>query len=585
MIGDILVNRKINNNLIVFESNPDFSDNSRGFWEYIAKNTNYETFWVIKEPKMLDSLKKSNINCGLINTSDTNEMIAQAKVLITSSFEFAYLKSNQQIHIAAWHGFPLKLIGFFDSASTSNNQEAFKNLKVITTQSDLITATSRLSRLTISGMFAVDPRKVKETGFPRNDLIFNYNGKEELKKITNIDIQNSKLILYLPTMRKGLKDEGVQFDNNIFNYYDYAPDKIDEFLERQNTYIFAKLHFADNEYYTKGNFKLPKRVIFFDTDILNSHLLTIYHIMNAFDILITDYSSVYVDYLLLNKPIIFSCPDLLKYKEDRGFVVDDPEDLMPGVIVKNQEGLIEKIEEIFQGKDDFSNIRNEKMGLFHSHIDGNSSKRLFAEMNNLLENNIKDSGKEVGKYFFPNVSPLYQYTLNATAEFYFDFGDGFTEQAKVTKDYEVTNEIISFEIDIPKGAKNIRFDPDEIGKWILKDFKVQLDHETVPYTVIVGREVDDAIYLTQYDPQILINLNDKYYQTIKISFYCLDMYANISIVMDEVNKLDKQLNDTKNTLIEAKNRISFMENSRSWKITKPLRDASEIVKRIKNHKK
>lgn len=63
------------------------------------------------------------------------------------------------------------------------------------------------------------------------------------------------------------------------------------------------------------------------------------------------------------------------------------------------------------------------------------------------------------------------------------------------------------------------------------------------------------------------------------------MYANISIVMDEVNKLDKQLNDTKNTLIEAKNRISFMENSRSWKITKPLRDASEIVKRIKNHKK
>ena len=258
---------------------------------------------------------------------------------------------------------------------------------------------------------------------------------------------------------------------------------------------------------------------------------------------------------------------------------------MIGVILTGTAVKIEKIEEIFQGKDDFSNIRNEKMGLFHSHIDGNSSKRLFAEMNNLLENNIKDSGKEVGKYFFPNVSPLYQYTLNATAEFYFDFGDGFTEQAKVTKDYEVTNEIISFEIDIPKGAKNIRFDPDEIGKWILKDFKVQLDHETVPYTVIVGREVDDAIYLTQYDPQILINLNDKYYQTIKISFYCLDMYANISIVMDEVNKLDKQLNDTKNTLIEAKNRISFMENSRSWKITKPLRDASEIVKRIKNHKK
>lgn len=35
---------KINNNLIVFESSPDFADNSRGFWEYIRKNTHFETF-------------------------------------------------------------------------------------------------------------------------------------------------------------------------------------------------------------------------------------------------------------------------------------------------------------------------------------------------------------------------------------------------------------------------------------------------------------------------------------------------------------------------------------------------------------
>lgn len=38
---------------------------------------------------------------------------------------------------------------------------------------------------------------------------------------------------------------------------------------------------------------------------MNEHLCTIYHIMDAFDGLITDYSSIYVDYLLLNKPIIF----------------------------------------------------------------------------------------------------------------------------------------------------------------------------------------------------------------------------------------------------------------------------------------
>ena len=71
-------------------------------------------------------------------------------------------------------------------------------------------------------------------------------------------------------------------------------------------------HFADNEFYSKGNFKLPSRMIFLDSYMLNKNYLTIYHIMNAFNVLITDYSSVYVDFMLLNKPIIFSCPDLEK---------------------------------------------------------------------------------------------------------------------------------------------------------------------------------------------------------------------------------------------------------------------------------
>ena len=59
--------------------------------------------------------------------------------------------------------------------------------------------------------------------------------------------------------------------------------------------------------------------------------------------LITDYSSVYVDYLLLDRPIVFSCPDLEKYKKDRGFVVEDPSLLMPGTLVRNQKELINSL--------------------------------------------------------------------------------------------------------------------------------------------------------------------------------------------------------------------------------------------------
>lgn len=59
----------------------------------------------------------------------------------------------------AWFSF--KGYWIFDSAAASETY--VKGLKVITTQTDLITATSRFSHITLSGMFSVDPHKVKET--------------------------------------------------------------------------------------------------------------------------------------------------------------------------------------------------------------------------------------------------------------------------------------------------------------------------------------------------------------------------------------------------------------------------------------
>ena len=190
--------------LFVFESAPDFADNSRGFWEYLKNNENVDTFWCVRDENMCRRMQERGIRCALFGTDEANEMIEQADCFITSSFEFAYAKRKNQIHVSAWHGFPLKLIGYFDSASPNTD---FMNLKVITAQSDIITATSRTCQLNMSGMLSVDPNKVKVTGFPRNDLLYTENGKENLKKLLNVDL-NSKFIFYLPTMRKGLKDEG-----------------------------------------------------------------------------------------------------------------------------------------------------------------------------------------------------------------------------------------------------------------------------------------------------------------------------------------------------------------------------------------
>ena len=103
----------VDEKLMVFESNPDFSDNSRGLWEYVHNNTDFETCWFVKSSKVLDKIQKNKINCVLKDTPEAETITSKAKYLITSSFEFAESKSKEQVHVSAWHGFPLKLIGFF----------------------------------------------------------------------------------------------------------------------------------------------------------------------------------------------------------------------------------------------------------------------------------------------------------------------------------------------------------------------------------------------------------------------------------------------------------------------------------------
>ena len=541
---------KINEKLIVYESSPDFSDNPRGLYEYVKENTDYLSFWIIKDKNMMELLRENGVSCALKGSEEADEAIRSAKYLVSASFEFAYEKRPGQIHVSAWHGFPLKLIGFFDSAA--GNESAFFDLKIITTQSDIITASSKLSQLTIAGMFAVDPRKVKDIGFPRNDIMLRENARINLKKITDVDIENSKLIFYLPTMRKGLKKEGAQFDKNIFNYSDYDVKALDDFLERHNAYIFAKVHFADNEYYKKNNFALPKRLIFLDTEKLNYHFLTIYHIMDAFDVLLTDYSSVYADFLLLNKPIIFSCPDIDIYKTDRGFVIDDPTLMMPGAIVKTQKELLMSLRELCCGKDNYISERKSQLPIFHRYRDSDAGKRLFQEMIKASEQGIQDSTRQLVNYF-GNTS-IYSYGLEGSYEVFFDTGNGFNEKEKYCGHYIVEkDELIIIEINLPEDTQFVRFDPDDTMRCFLKDFRVFVDEEVTEYSIVNGKEVDGEIVFTEIDPQIIIPIENGM-RTIKIEYQCLDLLAFAG-----------------QRLIKKEVELANMRNSSSWKITKPLR--------------
>ena len=102
------------------------------------------------------------------------------------------------------------------------------------------------------------------------------------------------------------------------------------------------------------------------------------------DCLITDYSSIFYDYLLLDRPIIFIPYDIEKYTNRMGKFAGDYNDETPGIKISKQIEFKNYISTIINNKDVFQAKRKKLCKLAHEHIDGNSSERVFQVMQGFL---------------------------------------------------------------------------------------------------------------------------------------------------------------------------------------------------------
>ncbi|MEG0692309.1 MAG: CDP-glycerol glycerophosphotransferase family protein, partial [Oscillospiraceae bacterium] len=107
----------------------------------------------------------------------------------------------------------------------------------------------------------------------------------------------------------------------------------------------------------------------------------LYHLVSQCDVLLTDYSSIYFDYLLLNRPIGFIIDDIEEYNQKRGFVTKEPLELMPGEKMKTIEELNHFLETIGNHKDEYVEERARVNEIVNQYKDNQSAKRLL----NLLE--------------------------------------------------------------------------------------------------------------------------------------------------------------------------------------------------------
>ena len=96
------------------------------------------------------------------------------------------------------------------------------------------------------------------------------------------------------------------------------------------------------------------------------------------DMLLTDYSSIYVDYLALNRPICFLPYDLVQYDKERGLAIDFRKDVdTPGPKLNDMDDLIDYVKNVSLGDDKFREIRKAAQRNFYQYLDGDSCKRVW----------------------------------------------------------------------------------------------------------------------------------------------------------------------------------------------------------------
>lgn len=110
----------------------------------------------------------------------------------------------------------------------------------------------------------------------------------------------------------------------------------------------------------------------------------LYPILGMTDALITDYSSVFIDYLLLNKPIAFDLNDFDEYNKNRGFLFKEPKKNLTGNYIYNYEDLVVFLNEVLHEEDKFEKERNKIKELYHKYDNFDSSKRITDWMLNEL---------------------------------------------------------------------------------------------------------------------------------------------------------------------------------------------------------
>jgi CDP-glycerol glycerophosphotransferase len=381
----LLVKRDSKLTLVISRKGFFFADNSKYFFVYAHEElkSDEKIIFLTSDRMLRDMIQKAGAEAVLHPSAGSLLLLLKCGTLVTDVVfsNFAPLIRGAKF-VQIWHGAPLKHIELdLHNRRISNSplpvKTALNMQKHIIGRYPVYDIVVSTSHKFIEHAFqsAFRAGRFASTGYPRNDIFFGWPEKNttayRLSRL-NVDIgaiqqvQNAKsggkiICLYAPTYRKNMTSP---FDSVI------DLNNLSDFAGRHNILIVLKLHPVVQG---RRAFHECPNILAYDS------LGDVYPLMPLCDILITDYSSIYFDYLLLGKPIVFFPYDLESYLEEDSNMYFNYGEMTPGPKCRTQKELENELKKIVseEGADEYAAIRGRISTFTHDYQDNLSYRRLI----------------------------------------------------------------------------------------------------------------------------------------------------------------------------------------------------------------
>lgn len=249
--------------------------------------------------------------------------LATARYLINdNTFPPYFIRREGQQYLNTWHGTPLKTLGRDIKNGRMDHRNAARNFLHAThiIAPNAFTAECLIEKYDVSGLYR---GRLAVTGYPRIDASLNTSRKDMIRKRLGIE-SGKPVVLYAPTWRGSLGDRVIDEDRVLADLSE---------LSRGDWHLLYRGHSMTS---VSNGSVLPDELVV-PGDIDTNDLLTVV------DVLITDYSSIFFDFIATGRPIVYYAYDLEEYTQDRGLYFDMSS--LPGPICRNIEDTLASVVE------------------------------------------------------------------------------------------------------------------------------------------------------------------------------------------------------------------------------------------------